>query len=241
MIRKIRIRNFKSIKETELDIPSFAVLVGNNASGKTNFLKAIALISLLARGDKIDEALSELGLATNDLLFDKNNPKIEFEVDLLITGRTVSYSFTIEQKVGEAAYKVLHETLVNRERDKMILERTDEKIVLGTEQGDQLKETQTRSDQLALSVFKDPALISAVQSVLSSIVLIKAGVEGLRRAGLSSNLDLNLTTNLSESLFKLKSSNPQDYDKLIQEFSSMAPEIKNLDVRQVGDRIALYL
>lgn len=238
MIKKIHIKNFKSIRDISLEIPNFAALVGNNGSGKTNFLRAISLISLLAKGEKIEEALKELELVTSELLFDKNNPKIEFSIDLLINGRSVSYSFTIEQKEGEGVYKVFQETLVNG-IDKPILERNDEQITIGAEQEDQLKEAQLISNQLAMSVFKKPTLIAEVQSALSSIVVIKAGVEKFREFGQFTNVQSNLITNLVEGLYKLKTSDPTGYEKLIREFNEMVPDMNELDVRQNGDRLAL--
>ena len=44
MIRKLLIRNFRSIKELELELTEFNVLIGPNSSGKSNILKALNLI-----------------------------------------------------------------------------------------------------------------------------------------------------------------------------------------------------
>ncbi len=43
MIRKIIIKNFKSIAGLSLELGRFNVLIGGNGSGKTNILEAIAL------------------------------------------------------------------------------------------------------------------------------------------------------------------------------------------------------
>ena len=40
----VHIANFRSIRELDLDIPPFAVLVGPNGSGKTNFVQALTLL-----------------------------------------------------------------------------------------------------------------------------------------------------------------------------------------------------
>ena len=43
MIQTIHIKNFKSIQDLKLDIGRFNVIIGENGSGKTNFLEAIAM------------------------------------------------------------------------------------------------------------------------------------------------------------------------------------------------------
>jgi AAA15 family ATPase/GTPase len=46
MIEKIKISNFKSIEELELDLGRVNVLIGENGCGKTNILEAIGFGSL---------------------------------------------------------------------------------------------------------------------------------------------------------------------------------------------------
>jgi predicted ATPase len=58
MIRKILIKNFKSIESLELELGRFNVLIGANGSGKSNLLEGIALATA-ALADKLnDEFLS---------------------------------------------------------------------------------------------------------------------------------------------------------------------------------------
>jgi predicted ATPase len=51
MITKIEIDGFKSFAKFELALPPFAVILGPNASGKSNLFDAFKLLSLLAGGD----------------------------------------------------------------------------------------------------------------------------------------------------------------------------------------------
>ncbi len=41
MIRRVEFRNFKGLREVDLDLERFTVLVGPNASGKTSVLEGI--------------------------------------------------------------------------------------------------------------------------------------------------------------------------------------------------------
>ncbi len=45
MIRRVKIRNYKSIKNCDVELKPFTILVGRNGSGKSNFLDAIRLVS----------------------------------------------------------------------------------------------------------------------------------------------------------------------------------------------------
>jgi predicted ATPase len=55
MIRSIRIKNFKSYASAELPLASLTFLIGANASGKSNALEAIRLLSWLAKGQRLDD------------------------------------------------------------------------------------------------------------------------------------------------------------------------------------------
>ncbi|MCB5261205.1 MAG: ATP-binding protein, partial [Candidatus Cloacimonetes bacterium] len=58
MIQSIRIANFKSFQDATLPLASLTMLIGPNASGKSNALEAIRLLSLLAKGQRLDEITS---------------------------------------------------------------------------------------------------------------------------------------------------------------------------------------
>lgn len=60
LIRKIRISNFKSFKNLEVDLGSFSVLIGANASGKSNFIQIFKFIrDITIHG--LDNAISMQG------------------------------------------------------------------------------------------------------------------------------------------------------------------------------------
>lgn len=57
MIRRIRIEGYKSLASVELSrLGSLVLLFGPNASGKSNFLKALDLLSLLVSEDSLNDA-----------------------------------------------------------------------------------------------------------------------------------------------------------------------------------------
>ena len=94
MIRSLRIRNFKSIVDTEIEFGAVNVFIGDNAAGKSNVLEAIALYAAcLGRG--IDRTtLSAKGVRVSNprmlsSAFRDNTP--EQRIDLNGTVEEMSY------------------------------------------------------------------------------------------------------------------------------------------------------
>ena len=58
MIKSIRIEGFKSLASVELKLGHFNLLIGTNASGKSNFLDALRFLQGVAYGFTIDEILN---------------------------------------------------------------------------------------------------------------------------------------------------------------------------------------
>ena len=48
MLKRVKIRGYKSLVDLELNLKPLCVLVGPNASGKSNFLDALQLLSRIA-------------------------------------------------------------------------------------------------------------------------------------------------------------------------------------------------
>jgi len=55
ILSAIRVKNFKSFAEAELPLSELTVLIGANASGKSNALEALQLLSWLARGQRLSQ------------------------------------------------------------------------------------------------------------------------------------------------------------------------------------------
>ncbi|MDM8550908.1 AAA family ATPase [Desulfobacterales bacterium HSG2] len=69
MIKEIRIKNFKSIQKLKLNIGRLTVLMGENGSGKTNFLEALALGSAAADHKLDNEFLAPRGIRVTEPQF----------------------------------------------------------------------------------------------------------------------------------------------------------------------------
>ena len=58
MLKRIKIQGYKSLSDVEVHLGHLAVLVGPNASGKSNFLDALQLLSRLATCQTLKKAFA---------------------------------------------------------------------------------------------------------------------------------------------------------------------------------------
>lgn len=69
LIQTVQIRNFKSISELDLELGRFNVFIGENGSGKSNALEAIAFAAASHSGKLDNELLSNRGVRVTDPRF----------------------------------------------------------------------------------------------------------------------------------------------------------------------------
>jgi len=90
MITSFSIKNFKSYKEAEMPLANLTFFIGANASGKSNALEAIRLLSWLAKGSRLDDIGRSNNRADSLLrgqpanLF--RNPETGFEIGCNLNG-----------------------------------------------------------------------------------------------------------------------------------------------------------
>ncbi len=60
MIRSVTVKSFKSYKDATLPLAELTVLIGANASGKSNLIEALQLLSWLSGGRRLGDLLSDI-------------------------------------------------------------------------------------------------------------------------------------------------------------------------------------
>jgi len=122
MISELKIRNFKSLESVDLKLGHFNLLVGANASGKSNFLDALRFLQGVGNGLSIDEVLNGRPSSTTSLKWDgirggsklagfrTRNGKIAEEVSFkvqftknaipILSGDTLSYDLSFSPADG---------------------------------------------------------------------------------------------------------------------------------------------
>lgn len=105
MLTRFAIENFKSFRSAELVLHPLTVLIGANASGKTNLLEAIQLLSWMASGRQLSQILSairdeELGLRGTlpQLTHEGSDEAIEF--DCTIDGVRLRLDLVVSDQQG---------------------------------------------------------------------------------------------------------------------------------------------
>src|SRR5882724_10551429 len=117
MIQSITIKNFKSFREAKLPLAPLTLLIGANASGKSNAIEAMQLLSWLVSGRRLGDLLvairdQELSLrgTFNDLTY--GGDEFSLGCDLL-----PPLSFSITLQVNEAGLRILEERLESPEAE----------------------------------------------------------------------------------------------------------------------------
>ncbi len=85
MLKRIRIRNFKSLEDTEIKFSKNSFLIGMNGTGKTTILQVIDFLSAISSGE-VEEWLKARGWVKKDLTFYGNKKliidiRVEFELE----------------------------------------------------------------------------------------------------------------------------------------------------------------
>jgi len=112
-IRKLTVRNFKSFKNLEVEPDNFTVVIGSNASGKSNFIQAIKFLRDIAKYGLANAVSLQGGVEyLRNTLIGTSEPfsfRIEYTLDemrsdiaALISGspvffcpREISYAFSL--------------------------------------------------------------------------------------------------------------------------------------------------
>src|SRR5947209_20217379 len=58
MLKRVKIQGYKSLVDVEVNLQPLSVLFGPNASGKSNFLDALQLLSRIATSNNLNDAFS---------------------------------------------------------------------------------------------------------------------------------------------------------------------------------------
>lgn len=125
MIKSFIFENFKSFRKAKLDIENLTILVGTNASGKTNAIEGIKILSETASGLELSMLLDG---TKNIEIRGGSKGCARFNTDYFIIGCIIEYNQNIDLeyrlhiKVGERIFVeeeslIKKEVLVNEEED----------------------------------------------------------------------------------------------------------------------------
>ena len=116
MLKQIKIQGYKSLVDLELNLKPLSVLVGPNASGKSNFLDALQLLSRIATCHTLEEAFDPpyrghplesftFGDEGIKSLLEKESVSFSIEVDVQLSNAVIESVNQRIQKIRETAEK----------------------------------------------------------------------------------------------------------------------------------------
>ncbi|MBK8966447.1 MAG: AAA family ATPase [Lewinellaceae bacterium] len=81
MIRRIEVKNYRSLKYIDQSLNNFHVLVGPNASGKTTFMDVVSFMADIVKSG-IDEAITTRSANYSDLTYSSKGGDIELAIEV---------------------------------------------------------------------------------------------------------------------------------------------------------------
>lgn len=103
MLKKLILENWKSFRYAELPLDPLTVLIGTNASGKSNVVEALEFLQRIANGENLETALAgdkTLSSIRGGVELAARKGENEFSLNVLIQGEddTVEYMYLIKVK-----------------------------------------------------------------------------------------------------------------------------------------------
>lgn len=114
MIRKLKVKNYKSLRDVEVELGKFNVLIGPNAGGKSNLLDSLAFLSEITQEEK-RKALDLRG-GYERVVFGGKEENIEISIDFLLKEKPFKYfiNFFFPKGIKEEKLTMEDKALIER-------------------------------------------------------------------------------------------------------------------------------
>jgi predicted ATPase len=115
MLTKFKLANFKSFREAALDLSPLTLLIGANASGKSNALEAMQMLSWLSRGRRLEEvfqAVQESDLLIRGTVADLTyEGATHFRLGCVLRDELSWDTLTVEMSAGPDGMRITQESV----------------------------------------------------------------------------------------------------------------------------------
>ncbi len=105
MLKQLILENWKSFRYAELPLDPLTVVIGTNASGKSNMVEALEFLQRIGRGENIEAALAgdkTLSSIRGGVEWAALKPETKFTLNVLVNGKYTKadylYTITVETK-----------------------------------------------------------------------------------------------------------------------------------------------
>ncbi len=138
MITSIKINNYKSLHNFEMELSEFTVVIGNNASGKSSILQAIAFLIDSVRED-FNIIIEKRGLEAEDIKSKlvKSSSQIKFSCGLylFVNGSRRKFRWDLEINIKKKTLELCAEKIIDEETGILLLEYKEENKLTVYENG----------------------------------------------------------------------------------------------------------
>jgi AAA15 family ATPase/GTPase len=170
MIEEIRLRNWKSYKNSKLYIEPLTFIIGFNASGKSNVLDALHFLSELAKGVSIDDVGSDVR-GGKDWIISRDEDCCG--IDVKIHNDDTDYFYTIEFAKIDEKLVITKESLSVNSKDLLLTD--DNKVLPNKMLLPMTSYTAKQGRRRTLQVLRDKSALSQ----LASAGLLKEVTDGI--------------------------------------------------------------
>jgi len=218
MIKKLKVKNYKSLKDVELELGKFNVLIGPNASGKSNLLDCLAFVSELTE-DNVYKALEVRG-GYERVVFGGGKEKIEISFEFVLNSKASEFFISLSEKgVVEEKLSIEGEMIIEHHPGKVA------KILVPTTSGTEYRQVDF-GDKWKSAITECPELRDYLTAWRSYNFMTS---EMRRTDSAKKNLILEKTgKNLAQVLLSLHSERPKTFDKIEEILTQAIPQIDEL-------------
>src|SRR5713226_2237454 len=119
MLKRVKIQGYKSLVDVEVNLQPLSVLFGPNASGKSNFLDALQLLSRIATSNNLNDAFRPpyRGRPLESFTFGPDG------IQGLLAQESVSFSIEVDVELAQSIVDAVNNQL-------QMLEKAPQKISL---------------------------------------------------------------------------------------------------------------
>jgi predicted ATPase len=104
ILKRIKLKGFRSIKEMDLELRNLNVLIGANGAGKTNLVSFFKILNEMM-GGRLQNFIAKSGRAQSNLHFGpQKTPQIESTLEFEATNGLDTYTMRLFHAAGDALY-----------------------------------------------------------------------------------------------------------------------------------------
>src|SRR5437763_16028332 len=118
MLKRVKIQGYKSLEDVEVYLQPLSVCFGPNASGKSNFLDALQLLSRIATSNNLNDAFRHpyRGTPLESFTFGANG------IQGLLAKESVSFTFEVDVEVSQRAIDTVSKLITTDAASRDVLE-----------------------------------------------------------------------------------------------------------------------